>query len=284
MDSPAARILSLCSGIAGLDLGVHAALRELGLSPRTVCYVEREAYAAAVLAARMEENRLDAAPVWSDLRTFDAESWRGAVDIVIGGYPCQPFSSAGRRLGKDDPRHLWPEVLRVLVESGAPVLFCENVRGHVSKGLGEVLGQLSCFGFDAEWDVFSAEEEGAAHRRERLFILAYRSSFQLWEQQRRSCGAGREGKTEPGDAGQAWTAPNSDGAGLIGDELPRGQSEEYAESSCQGWLSTESPVVRDVHGLPARVDRVRSLGNAVVPACARRAFLELWRRAFGGDS
>lgn len=150
---PPLRVLSLCSGVGGLDLGLQLAAP----ASRVVCWVEGEAYAASVLANRMEEGLLDSAPIWSDLRTFDGRPWRGVVDCVTAGYPCQPFSLAGRRRGADDPRHLWPHVLRVLVECRAPLLFCENVRGHVSKGLGQVLGQLACFGFSAEWDLFSAE-------------------------------------------------------------------------------------------------------------------------------
>ena len=237
-------ILSLCSGIGGLDLGVHRALKSLGFAPRVVCYVEGEAYAASILVKQMEKGNLDQAPVWSDLKTFDCEPWRGKVDLVIGGYPCQPFSAAGKRLGDKDPRHLWPYVLRVLAGTRAPLLFCENVRGHVSKGLGEVLGQVSCFGFDAEWDVFSAEEEGAPHRRERLFVFAY---------------ADRERFNR--------------------DSMPSRPSKEFSLPSRCGRWETEPAVGRVASGVPNRVDRIRALGNAVVPQCAERAFYELWERA-----
>ena len=98
-------VLSVCSGTGGLDLGLRLAVP----CARTVCYLEREAYAAAVLAARMEEEALDAAPIWTDLRTFDGKPWRGVVDCVLGGYPCQPFSFAGKRAGENDERHLWPD-------------------------------------------------------------------------------------------------------------------------------------------------------------------------------
>lgn len=131
-------VLSLCSGAGGLDLGVRMALP----TTRTVCYVEIEAYAAEVLACRMEEGRLDSAPLWTDLRTFDGRPWRGAVDLVIGGYPCQPFSVAGARRGADDPRHLWPHIARILRELDRPCAFFENVSGHVSLGLREVRSEL----------------------------------------------------------------------------------------------------------------------------------------------
>lgn len=163
----ALRSLSLCAGVGGIDLG----LERLGAA-RTVCYVEREAFPAACLVAAMQEGRLAQAPIWSDLRTFDARAWRGSVDLVVGGYPCQPFSAAGRRLGAADPRHLWPEVLRIYRESGARYLFCENVAGHLSLGFADVLADLAEVGADVEWGLFRASDVGAPHRRERLFFLA----------------------------------------------------------------------------------------------------------------
>lgn len=160
--------LSLCAGIGGLDL----ALRQLGVV--SVGYVERDAYAAAVLVARMEEALLDRAPIWSDLATFNPHAWRGAVDLVCAGYPCQPFSQAGLRLGSNDPRHLWPHVRRIIDGSGCVGAVLENVSGHVRLGLREVLRDLAAIGFHAEWGLFTAAEAGAPHRRERLFVLAYR--------------------------------------------------------------------------------------------------------------
>lgn len=167
----ALRALSLCSGIGGLDLGVK---RALGDGVRTVCYVEREAYAAAVLVARMAESALDAAPVWDDLDTFDARAWRGAVDIVVAGFPCQPWSVAGSRLGTEDERWLWPRIAEIIGDVGPRYAFLENVPGLVNgRGLGAVLGGLADLGFDAEWTTLRASDVGAPHRRERLFILAH---------------------------------------------------------------------------------------------------------------
>ena len=102
--------LSLCSGGGGLDLGLELALGSVS----TVCWVEWEAFAIEYLAARMEEGCLAPAPLWTDLRTFDGKPWRGVVDTLTAGYPCQPFSTAGKRRGEDDPRHLWPHVRRIV--------------------------------------------------------------------------------------------------------------------------------------------------------------------------
>ena len=108
--------LSLCSGAGGLDLGLGIAIPGY----RTVGHVERETFAAATLVARMEDAALNHAPVWDDVATFDGRPVRGAVDIVTAGYPCQPFSVAGKRQGADDPRHLWPHVVRIIGNVSRP--------------------------------------------------------------------------------------------------------------------------------------------------------------------
>jgi len=151
--------LSLCSGAGGLDLGLHLACHGY----RTVGHVERDAYAAAVLVARMEDAALDPAPVWDDLATFDGRPWRGAVDIVTAGYPCQPFSVAGKRRGVDDPRHLWPHVARIIAETEPSFVFLENVAHHLRLGFPEVAGGLVGMGlsYDFPWLLC---DKGAAAR------------------------------------------------------------------------------------------------------------------------
>jgi len=171
------RGLSLCSGVGGLDLGVGLALRSLGVDHRTVCYVEREAYAAAVLAARMEDESLAQAPVWSDLRTFGGRPWRGAVDLVTAGYPCQPFSLAGVRRGESDPRHVWPDVARIVDEARPALCFCENVSAHLSLGFDTVVQDMESMGYIVAAGVFTAWSVGAPHQRERLFWLATNASY-----------------------------------------------------------------------------------------------------------
>lgn len=172
MDLRPFTILSLCAGVGGLDLGFRVAQP----NARTVCFVEIEAYAAAILATRMEQDALDQAPIWTDLRTFDGKPWRGLVDCVTAGYPCQPFSVAGKQLGDKDPRHLWPDVFRVVREIDPPLCFFENVPGHLRLGFQQVHDDLRSLGYCVKAGLFSAEEVGASHKRERLFILAYRES------------------------------------------------------------------------------------------------------------
>jgi DNA (cytosine-5)-methyltransferase 1 len=162
------RALHLCSGYGGFELG----LRLAGVDARTVAHVERDAYAAATLVARMDDTHLDRAPVWSDLVTFNARAWRGRVDLITAGFPCQPFSQAGQRRGVDDERWLWPDIARIVADVGPSFVFLENVPQLVRLGLPHVLADLADLGFDAEWGLLSAAAVGAPHRRERFWLLA----------------------------------------------------------------------------------------------------------------
>jgi DNA (cytosine-5)-methyltransferase 1 len=148
---------------------------------RTIVNVEIEAFCCANLAAKIEEGRMDNAPIWTDLKTFPAREFLGKVHGLIGGYPCQPFSSAGKRQGEKDPRHLWPYILKH-VRAIRPVwCFWENVAGHTTMGLWRVLSDLEEEGYRCAWGIFSAEEVGAPHQRKRVFILANRADFgQQW--------------------------------------------------------------------------------------------------------
>lgn len=163
------RCLSICAGGGGLDLGFELAFP----GARAVAYVEREAFAAAHLVAAMRAGLMAPAPVWSDALTLDGRAWRGVVDCVIGGIPCQPHSLAGKRLGRDDERDLWGAFRRIIVQSGAWLAAVENVPGMAtSGGLERVWRDLRRLGFAVEGGFFSAAEIGAPHERARLFVLA----------------------------------------------------------------------------------------------------------------
>ena len=165
-------VVSAYSGIGGLDLGVRAAI-----PTRTICYIEREITCARVLAQRVSEGLLDEAPIYSDVKSFPAELFAGKVDILIGGFPCQPFSHAGKQEGSEDERNLWPDTLRLIRTLRPQFVFLENVPALISNEyFGTILGDLAESGFDAEWGCFTASEIGASHRRERVFILAYTES------------------------------------------------------------------------------------------------------------
>ena len=170
MDTATINHVSLCAGYGGLDLALS---RAMGSRLRTVAYSEIEAFACANLVAKMEAGLLDPAPIWTDLRTFPWEEFRGLVDIISGGYPCQPFSAAGKRIGREDPRHLWPWIADGIAIARPRICFFENVEGHVTLGLRDVIEDLGRMGYRTTWGVFSASEVGAPHRRRRVFVLAY---------------------------------------------------------------------------------------------------------------
>ena len=156
-----AGIVSLCSGYGGLDLAVEAVL-----DAHTTHVADIDRDACTVLAHRFPD-----APNLGDLRAVD---WTGIhADILTAGYPCQPFSHAGRRQGEQDDRHIWPEVLRAIRALRPGLVVLENVRGHLSLGFGRVLGDLAEAGFDAEWCLLRASDVGAPHGRARVFVVAH---------------------------------------------------------------------------------------------------------------
>ena len=160
-------VLSLCTGYGGIERGLELA----GFAHRVVAHVEIEAFAVANLVAKMEAGQLVPAPIWTDLKTLPVDCFRDRVDLLTSGYPCQPFSNAGKRQGEDDPRHLWPHIKRH-IETIRPVqCFFENVEGHISLGLREVIEDLESLGYSTTWGVFSAAEVGAPHQRKRVYVL-----------------------------------------------------------------------------------------------------------------
>jgi DNA (cytosine-5)-methyltransferase 1 len=174
-------------GGGGLDLGVELAIPDA----RAVCMVEREAFAVAKLVSAMEAGLLASAPIWSDARTFDGRAWRGAVDGLIGGIPCQPHSLAGRKRGSHDERDLWSTARRIIVQSRVRFVLIENVGGMLSAGDDEIAGaqrvlrDLRELGFEVEAGLFTAAEVGAPHKRERIFILAVADSVSQFSERGR---------------------------------------------------------------------------------------------------
>jgi len=194
--------IGLCAGYGGIELGLSRAIPNL----RSVALCEIEAFACANLVAKMEAGLMDAAPIWTDLKSFPWSEFRGRVDILTGGYPCQPFSAAGKRLGKEDPRHLWPFIADGIAAMRPSVCFFENVEGHISMGLSDVIEDLAGMGYRTTWGIFSAREIGAPHQRKRVFILAYDTSIRIqghradWLQESRPH-AGQGLPLRGGDAG-----------------------------------------------------------------------------------
>ncbi|MFZ4431402.1 MAG: DNA cytosine methyltransferase, partial [Phycisphaerales bacterium] len=162
------RELALFAGAGGGILGGHL------LGWRTVCAVEWDRYAASVLVARQNDGCLPPFPIWDDVCTFDGRPWRGRVDVVSGGFPCQDISIAGTGKGlSGDRSSLWFEMARIIREVGPRYVLVENAAVLNRRGLDRVLGDLAAMGFDAEWGVYSAEQAGAPHLRQRTWIVAY---------------------------------------------------------------------------------------------------------------
>lgn len=281
--------LEICAGVGMLGEGLRAGLAHLGITHRTVAYLEREAYAASVLAARMEEGSLDAAPVWPDLLTFDGRAWRGAVDCIAAGFPCQDLSLAGRRAGLDGARSgLFFNILDIADDCDAQYLFLENVSGITSatastvdeesaseyvgnyhaqgfsqvgaedgrlleRAAARVLGELADRGWHAEWLTLSASDVGASHRRARWFCWAWRQLDNTGRMQRR---AGHEqdrpGSSEAGGH-QAHHRP-ADGSGHVAHpERPERRQERLAGiGSIQGHHAGRP----EAHGGPGISDAV----------------------------
>lgn len=171
--------LALFSGAGGGILASYL------LGWRTVCAVERDAYAAQVLAQRQNDGILEAFPIWSDITSFDGKPWRGIVDVISGGFPCQDISSAGKGAGIEGERSgLWSEMARIISEVRPSYVFVENSPMLVSRGLTRVISDLAKMGYDAQWARFSASNFGAPHIRDRIWIVGYSRSERLntgWE-------------------------------------------------------------------------------------------------------
>ena len=258
---------SLFSGIGGIDLGLERA----GMTVKW--HSEINPYASRVLKKHW--------PTIPNLGNIKDIDWSTVepVDIIAGGYPCQPFSIAGNRQGDKDERHLWPYFLRAISELRPRYAFLENVRGHLSMGFDRVLGDLAEIGYDAEWQVVSAASVGAPHRRDRIICVAYPQS----DWQRRGYSKNTETISE---RVAVQTTLRGSGCVVSDDECigygeygiatdiattsriwrnDRNRTEGYVGWE---WWSVEPDVGRVAHGVPSRVDRLRGLGNAVVPQVA----------------
>lgn len=252
--------LALFAGAGGGILG------GVLLGWRTVCAVEKEPYCREVLLRRQRDGVLPVFPIWDDVRTFCGRPWRGMVDVVTAGFPCQPFSVAGKQRGEDDERNMWPDTIRVIREVGPRWALLENVPGLLTHDyFGEILGDLADAGYDASWDVISAAEVGAPHIRKRLWIVCHANS-------------GGE-STQPVDGEMAelpCDIPDAAGKGLAKREGEPGDDGEERQASVGGrWWDAEPGMGRVANGVANRLVRLRALGNGQVPAVAREAWCRL---------
>ena len=263
------RVLDLFSGIGGFSLGLEAC----GMT--TTAFCERDPYCQSILKKHWPKT-----PIHTDVRKLDGKQYQNSIDVVAGGFPCQPFSVAGKRLGSEDDRHLWPEMLRIIRECRPRWVIGENVSGFVKMALDDVSSDLEGEGYAVRAFVLPAVAVEARHRRDRCFIIAHREDVANphGERQLQQSGSEREIGRWSGDSGEeerdvAHTIGSRGETWLSGQEQGQeGHSREFNHEGYQRpWWETggewpaESNVCRVVDGIPNRVDRIKSLGNAVVP-------------------
>ena len=318
--------LALFAGAGGGILGGKL------LGWRTVCAVEWDAYARDVLVARQNDGCLEAFPIWDDVQTFDGHPWRGIVDVVSGGFPCQDISCAGKGAGIEGERSsMWKHMARIIGEVRPRYAFVENSPMLVGRGLSTVLADLAEMGYDAKWGIVGAHHVAAPHKRDRIWILATDSTQlqcdgindntgKLLESQsisklgnnswqndvsnanlrRRDNGCDTERQYETDNtqigetakdqqSGSFWKYRTSEDCGDVPNSISKrgccgdtygkyaenaGKSSTNQRDYSRGveWWDTEPNVGRVANGVSARVDRLRCLGNAQVPAVAALAW------------
>ena len=270
--------LALFAGAGGGILGGKL------LGWRTVCAVEWEPYPASVLCARQNDGFLPPFPIWNDVQTFDGKPWRGIVDVVSGGFPCQDISSAGKGAGINGERSgMWREMARIICEVEPRFVFVENSPMLTSRGLGAVLGDLASMGFDAKWGVLGAADVGANHQRDRIWIVGkylpppHLAHAHSTHEQRNK----RTERTQSEHANIDSTGELANTTQLLGNggNAYRQRQKISEFRNCHGtfgqnhhWWEVEPNVGRVADGVAARMDRLKAIGNGQVPLCAATAW------------
>lgn len=309
------KVLDLFSGIGGFSLGLERA------GFQTIAFCEIEKYPRQVLKKHWPD-----VPIHKDIRKLDGKKYRGAIDVICGGFPCQPFSVAGKQKGKEDNRHLWPEMLRIIREAKPAWVIGENVAGFIRLALDDVLLDLENEGYTTQPFVIPACAVGGVHRRDRVWIIAYAkqygsSSAAVGESAHPSSNNGEKGTNETGkfkggrepkssgnlQGTEHWPTPDTNSPGWwegnqkmerAPSEQPDGYSvqpkqvdtntrnnrlQRRTQKPLSGFAHIQGELVRGgeaigilpdpsepaisgiCNGFPSRVDRVKALGNAVVP-------------------
>ena len=250
------KVLDLFSGIGGFSLGLEWA----GMSTKAMC--EKDPYCRKVLAKHWPGLKIH-----EDIRDLDGKEYANSIDVVAGGFPCQPFSQAGRRKGRFDDRHLWPEMFRVIKESKPRWVIGENVFGFINMALSDVQSDLESEHYEVRKFVLPAVAVDARHRRDRCFVLAHTNG----ERQLQQRGAEQEVRGWVGNSGEQDVTYTNCKRLEVGESIG-----EHTQSELQTikrsdskrrenvWLP-EPGVGRVADGVPGRVDRLKGLGNAVVP-------------------
>ena len=254
--------LALFAGAGGGILGGHL------LGWRTVCAVEWEPYPASVLCARQNDGLLPPFPIWDDVQTFDGFAWRGLVDVVSGGFPCQDISAAGKGDGLDGARSgMWRHMARVVSEVRPQYVFVENSPMLTTRGGTRVVGDLAEMGYDCKWTVMGAADVGANHKRDRMWIVG-KSKRKGLEGQR-----SQPRKQEVSQSRDTSALANTNDARLEWWKQQQvGSREQGSRFGDTEWWEAEPNVGRVANGVAARVDRLKAIGNGQVPLCAATAW------------
>jgi len=276
------RHVDLCSGIGGFALGFEWA----GLSyPVMFCDIEK--WSRHIVSKHWPD-----VPIAKDVKELanDPDGLIPECDIITAGYPCTPFSVAGDRRGQEDDRHIWPEIFTIIKAKRSTWCIFENVFGHISMGLDEVLSDLEGENYAVRPFVIPACAVDAPHRRDRVWIIAknvenagHRTGRHKWVAERGQDPSGEwaaDTSKASGSGQQSETLANADSKRLQGGKKTRNTSQIWKKRNKQltrrnkfpkgqNWLP-EPPVGRVAHGIPRRVDRLRGLGNAIVPQIAQR--------------
>ena len=237
--------LALFAGAGGGILGSHL------LGWNTVCAVERDAYAAQILAQRQNDGILPPFPIWSDVCSFDGRPWKGIIDVISGGFPCQDISIAGKGKGLDGSRSgLWSEFARIICEVEPEYAFIENSPMLITRGLDRILCDLAQMGYDAEWGIISCANTGGVHKRERTWIVATNTRCQ-------------RGKRLKQKKIQRFSG------------LPWGEDIRSIED-LRRRSDIPKPLVRRInHDVAFGMDRLKAIGNGQFPLVAKCAFNSL---------
>lgn len=217
---------------------------------------------------RQNDGILSPFPIWDDVRTFDGTSWRGIVDVVSGGFPCQDISAAGKGAGLSGTKSsLWFEQFRIICEVRPRIAFVENSPLLTVRGIATILGSLAAMGFDAEWGVLGADDAGSPHIRKRIWILAYASSEQ------------RERESKSGEFKFSSVIGNDGPKKTMADTAKQLRTQQRRTSPLSRWniqrtrwWETEPEVGRVVDGMAYRLDQLRALGDGQVPAVVQLAW------------
>jgi len=235
--------------------------------------VEIDKFCRSVLLQRQRDGALPRFPIWDDIRTFDGVPWRGKIDIIKGGFPCQDISAAGKGAGLAGSRSgLVFEMLRIVDEVRPRYVVAENSPNLRTRGLGTILKEFASMGYDARWGVLGAWHVGAPHRRNRMWILATNTNgAKLRLESGRCSGEDRQEKTQPTIAGKKRYVADATSERLEEPLLERIKEGERDATNHRRW-DTEPDVGRVADGVAHRVDRLKAIGNGAVPAVAKTAW------------